>query len=157
MAVLCLLVSALWCSQAVANPDDDQTGRTEIRQMTPMHFGQIGRPTFGVNVFTLGWQNNSVTTGGTGDGFHLGGSSSGRYRVQGQPNQAITIGAHLLDFSADGLVVDEVHLNGDDNTHSTVINGQGYVIVRLGGVVTVEPQATPGEHYADILITVDFE
>lgn len=146
---------AVVCTSATATADDDDG--SAIREISPISFGQVGQPTTGSNTLTLDWQNGQLTMSGSGDGFYLGGSTNGRYQVRGQPNQAATITAELLQFSAEGVIVQEVHLNGESNTHATVFDGYGVTVVRLGGVLSIEPDATAGYHITDLLITVDYE
>lgn len=156
VVVLSSLAIGLAPTDAAAQ-NDDSPGQAQFRELTPMSFGQIAAPSIGTNLFTLDWQNNNVTTAGSGDAIHFGGASSGRYRIRAQPYQTVTISAELLDFSADGVVVEEVHLQGPDNTFSTTIDGQGVFIARLGGVVRVDVDATDGTHSADILMSIDYE
>ena len=135
----------------------DDPNQAEIIEMSALSFGQIGRPTTSANSFMLHWQNNHVTIGGTGDGFHLGDGSSGRYRIHGVGNQAITFSAEILSFSANGIYLDEVYVNGNSNTYSTSLNGEGVFIARIGGVVIIEPNATIGLHETDLLMTINYE
>lgn len=135
----------------------DYEGQTQIRELSPLSFGQIAAPKSGVTLFKLHWQHDRVTTRGVGDGIHLGGATPGRYRIQGQPYQTITVTAQMLDFSARGVVLEKLHLQGTDNTYSTALDGQGVFIGRLGGIVAVRPGADSGNHHANILITVDYE
>lgn len=130
---------------------------TEVREIRSLSFGQIGRPTISSNTFTLHWQNNNVTTSGAGDGFHLGGATSGRYHIRGLPYQTVTISADILSFSAEGIVVEEVYVNGPSNTYSTTVHSEGVTMARIGGVVVIHPHATVGLHRTDILLSINYE
>lgn len=143
-------------SQAFAQQNDDSP-QSRIVEIQPMSFGQVLSPGAGSNLFTLNWQNNNIATAGAGDGAHLGGGSSGRYRIRGRANHTVTIGVYSDSFAEDGLELQELHLNGDDNTYSTTLDGDGVVIARLGGIVEVFSYVSGGLHEAELLITVDYE
>jgi hypothetical protein len=130
---------------------------SDIRQIRPLRFGQITRPAIGTNTFTLHWQNNNVDVGGSGDGYHMGGASSGFYQIRGQPNQAVTITAHVENFSADGVLVDEIHVNGPSNGYVTTLAGGGMAMIRVGGVVSISANATVGLHYTVIYLDLNYE
>lgn len=156
IAVAVAVVGTFGVAPPTAWADDDSTGG-EVREITPLSFGLIGRPALGSNTLDLHWQNNNVTIGGSGDGFHLGEANSGRYLLRGQGYSAVTVTVQIANFSADGLVVEEVYLNGPTNTYSTTLDGDGVFMGRLGGVVRIETDATPGLHETDLLMTLDYE
>lgn len=137
-----------------ARADDSGTQFREIRELS---FGMIGRPANSTNSFVVNWQNGQVSVSGAGDGFHLGNATNGRYQIRGLPDRAITFSAHVYNFSADGITVDEVHVNGPSNSFSTTLNAGGMLMVRLGGVVTVYPNATVGFHHTDVILIVNYE
>lgn len=128
-----------------------------FREVKQLNFGKIVRPSQGTNTFTLHWRNGQVVTSGSGDAVHLGGSSNGHFVIRGRPNRTVTVSATIDNFGASGLTVRRAHINGTTSFHTTMLDGNGTFLARVGGVLVVYTTATPGVHQTDLNLTLNYE
>lgn len=130
----------------------------QVTEEASMDFGYVHRPSEGENTLELTYDDDTVTTNGSGDAHYVEGtSSSGLYRISGTPEQAIQMSVAADDFEDPSIVLEDAFIDGYSNESSGYLDESGEYAAGVGGVVTIESDASLGEHTTDVFVTVDYE
>lgn len=149
--------------QATAGEADEEGTATidislnlDITERDPIDFGIIGKPSEDSNTITLNWQNGQLNIEGDGDAFYVDGAQNGRYQVWGPEGEEVEITGLIEDFDAEGIDVEETHLEGESNSEIVELPGSGVYNARVGGVITIDADAETGVHTTDFHITATY-
>ncbi len=123
-----------------------------------LDFGTVQAPSKGFNHFQLNPSSGNVITTGPGDGTYIGGATPAKYRIAGEPFKDVQVSVHIQDFVDAGIDVLQTAIEGSDsNSIIANLTGTGYITIKVGGLVSVSAQATPGTHTTDITVTAAYQ
>lgn len=130
----------------------------EVTEQQAMDFGYVHRPSSGENTLELSYDDDSVIAQGSGDAHLVDGtSSSGLYQVAGSPDRAIQMSVSADDFEDSSIVLESAFIEGPDSEAVGYLDGSGQFTAGVGGVVTIDSDASLGQHDTDVFVTVEYE
>ena len=130
----------------------------EVTEQEPMNFGYVHRPSEGENTLVLSHQGDEVEANGSGDAQYVDGSStSGVYSIAGEPERSVQMSVIAEDFEDSSIHLEETFIDGSEDESVGQLDDSGQYEAGIGGVVTIDSDASVGNHTTDVMVTVEYE